>query len=68
MWKTERDDAIRVCVRVRPLNMKEKESSKNIADVSMKHNTITIRDPKDEAYDPRVGTRSQRHLFFFSGP
>ena len=66
MWKTERDDAIRVCVRVRPLNMKEKESSKNIADVSMKHNTITIRDPKDEAYDP-VGTffTSQLHLFFF---
>ena len=52
MWKTERENAIRVCVRVRPLNKKERQTSKDIADVSMKHNTITIKDPKDDQFDP----------------
>ena len=66
MWKTERENAIRVCVRVRPLNEKERQTSKDIADVSMKHNTITIKDPKDDQFDPvDVLHRSYEKVCYF---
>ena len=66
MWKTESENAIRVCVRVRPLNEKERQTSKDIADVSMKHNTITIKDPKDDQFDPvDVLHRSYEKVCYF---